>query len=140
MIKAILFDLDGVLVDSYMAWFSLFNQTLKHFGFSEITETIFRKHWGQSTEDDVRIFMPGKKADEVREYFLDHFIDFISQVEVNPDAVMVLEELYKRDLKLSCITNSHREIVVEVLASNRLDRFFKVVLTADDLPPKPAPD
>jgi HAD superfamily hydrolase (TIGR01509 family) len=140
MIKAILFDLDGVLVDSYLAWFALFNQTLNHFGFPGITEAVFRRHWGQSTEEDVRIFMPGRKLDEIRDYFLVRFIDFVDQVIVNPQAIQVLDKLSKRGLKLGCITNSHREIVNAVLGSNRLDCFFKVILTADDLPPKPAPD
>ncbi len=139
-IKAILFDLDGVLVDSYMAWFALFNQALKHFNFSEITEAVFQRHWGQSTEEDVRIFMPGRTLDEVRSYFLEHFIDFVNQVKVNPDAMMVLEAIADKRVKLGCITNSHREIVDAVLRNSKLNRFFEVVLTADDLPPKPAPD
>lgn len=140
MIKAILFDLDGVLVDSYLAWFALFNQTLKHFNFPEITEDVFRRHWGQSTEEDVRIFLPGKTLDEVRDYFLVHFVDFVDRVKLDPDALPVLEELSGQGLKLGCITNSHRVIVNAVLHKNDLQRFFKVTITADDMPPKPAPD
>ncbi len=49
MIQAILFDLDGVLVDSYQAWFALFNQSLKHFGYSEITEAVFRRRLAAQT-------------------------------------------------------------------------------------------
>ncbi|OGC42373.1 hypothetical protein A2Y85_06860 [candidate division WOR-3 bacterium RBG_13_43_14] len=140
MIKAIFFDLDGVLVDSYMAWYNFFNQTLKHFGFPEITVDVFQKHWGQSTEDDVRIFLPGKTIAEVRSYFLDHIENFIDQVKVDPDAVEVLGYLSNHGLELACITNSHRDIVEAVLTDYELAHFFKVVLTADDLPPKPAPD
>ena len=140
MTKAILFDLDGVLVDSYAAWFIFFNQALRHFGFPEISMDIFQKYWGQSTEDDVRIFLPGRTVDEVRRYFLDHIGDFIDQVKVDPQALKVLNDLIDRGYKLGCITNSHREIVEAVLGRNGLERFLKVILTADDLQPKPAPD
>ena len=37
MIKAIIFDLDGVLVDTKMVHFEALNMSLKKYGFKEIT-------------------------------------------------------------------------------------------------------
>ncbi len=140
-IKAILFDLDGVLIESFAAWFHQFNDTLKYFGHQPISEGKFRRHWGQSTEDDVRIFMPERTLNEVRQYFSDHHEEYAAHLKVNPATRDVLKELRKMKLKLGCVTNSHRSIVKQILRRLKLIKFFQVIVTADDVKkPKPAPD
>jgi HAD superfamily hydrolase (TIGR01509 family) len=140
-IKAVLFDLDGVLIDSYNVWFLLFNDTLKHFGFRQISEVTFREHWGQSTKDDVRIFMPGRTVEEVRSFFQTNFANYLSDLEINPSAQKTLKTLLRLNIELACVTNSHRDITQQILAVYCLDRYFKAVITADDVKrPKPAPD
>jgi HAD superfamily hydrolase (TIGR01509 family) len=139
--KAVLFDLDGVLIDSYQAWFRQFNDALRHFGYKPIREEVFRQHWGQSTEEDVRTFYPGRSLAEVRKYFADHYHEYTSYLKVNPDARAVLKQIRDMKMKLGCVTNSHRRIVQNMLKQTRIDKFFEVVVTADDAPkPKPAPD
>lgn len=140
-IKAILFDLDGVLVDSFPAWFCLFNDALEHFGFNRISKQIFQRHWGQSTEEDVRIFMPGKTVSEVRDYFLTNFSNYLSSLKINPLAQKILSFIEQQNLKLACVTNSHRDIAQQILTRHHLDTFFQIIITADDVKkPKPAPD
>lgn len=140
-IKAVLFDLDGVLINSYHAWFQLFNEALEHFGFPRISEPIFRKHWGLSTEQDIKIFMPGRTIDEVRQYFIDHYRDYLSFIIYDPDALPVLHDLRERGLLLGCVTNSHREITDTILRQHAIHECFDVILTADDvIIPKPAPE
>ena len=56
MIKAVLFDMDGVLVNSFEAWLSLVNATATHFGYPEIDRERFQRAYGQSTESDVKEF------------------------------------------------------------------------------------
>lgn len=139
--RAVLFDLDGVLIDSYRAWFHQFNDTLQHFGHEPISENVFRKHWGQSTEEDVRIFMPERTVAQVRKYFSDNFDEYVSYLAVNPLARDTLNQLRAMRLKLGCVTNSHRMIVNKILRGTKLKEFFNVVITADDVKnPKPAPD
>jgi phosphoglycolate phosphatase/pyrophosphatase PpaX len=140
-IKAVLFDLDGVLIDSYHAWYRQFNDALKHFGHKPIPERVFRHHWGQSTEEDVRIFMSERTPDQVRRYFSRHFDDYVHYVRVNPLAHDTLKKLCAMRLKLGCVTNSHRSIVKKILKNAHLEKFFAVVVTADDVKnPKPSPD
>lgn len=140
-IKAVCFDLDGVLIESYSVWYLLFNDALKYFGFQPITERTFRKHWGQSTEEDVRIFMPGRTVDEVRSYFQTHFHDYLTDIKVDPLAHRTLQALRRLDMALACLTNSHRDITEQILMTHQLDKYFNVVITADDVDkPKPAPD
>ena len=140
-VKAILFDLDGVLVDSYEAWFHQFQDVLRHFGFEPVSEEVFRLHWGQSTEHDVNTFMPGVAVDAVRQYFHDHYDEYMPYLKTTPHALRVLEQLKSLGLNLGCVTNSHRIIVQNILRHLHMDRLFDVVITADDvIRPKPAPD
>lgn len=140
-IKAILFDLDGVLVDTYKVWFRLFNKTLKHFGYQPITLKVFAENWGQSTQEDVRIFMPEIKLKDVKRYLSINFPKFMKYMKVNPEAIEVLKKLKKMGLKIGCVTNSHCDITKLEIEKSGLKKFFDVVITADDVKkPKPAPD
>lgn len=139
--QAVLFDLDGVLVDSFRYWFKLFNQSLRHFGHVSVDLRTFRKCWGQSTAEDVRRFMPERTVAEVRAYFLRHKSDHLRFFRVNHRAAPVLRKLTGRGFRLGCVTNSHRPITRVELETTGLNEFFKVVLTADDVnKPKPDPE
>ncbi|HEX7318766.1 MAG TPA: HAD family hydrolase [bacterium] len=139
--SAVLFDLDGVLVDSYQYWFKLFNQTLWHFGHPRINRAVFKKHWGQSTGDDVRIFMPERTLEEVKEYFTRNLTKYMKHMKANPRAARVLRGLKQKGFLLGCVTNSHRQITVLELRATKLKKFFDAIVTADDVKkPKPAPD
>lgn len=140
-IKAVLFDLDGVLVDSFYAWFHQFQDVLRHFGFEPISEAVFRHHWGRSTKDDVNTFMPGVGVEAVRKYFHDHYDEYMPYLKITPHAHEVLQELKHLQLRLGCVTNSHQKIVRCILAYLHMDESFDAVITADDVRrPKPAPD
>jgi HAD superfamily hydrolase (TIGR01509 family) len=140
-VRSILFDLDGVLVDSYHYWFRLFNQALDHFGHRPISPRTFRECWGQSTTEDIRIFMPERTLLEVRAYFVRHRDDHARYFRVDPRAKAILQKFHDRDFGLGCVTNSHRAITRSELAATGMDRFFKVILTADDVKnPKPDPE
>lgn len=139
--RAVLFDLDGVLVDSERYWYRLFNQALVHFGHPPIAYRQFRQHWGQSTAEDVRIFMPERTLVEVRRYFLRRRFDFQDHFRRVVAADVVLAEIKKQGWKIGCVTNSHRPIVDLELSVTGLRRFLGVIITADDVgQPKPAPD
>ena len=49
-VKAVLFDLDGTLVDSYTAWFHIVNDTLKSVGLNQLKEAEFSKGFGTPVE------------------------------------------------------------------------------------------
>lgn len=140
-IRAVLFDLDGVLIDSFDAWYRQFQDALKHFGFEPISEQVFRQHWGRSTADDVKTFMPGISVSEVRQYFQDHYEEYLPFLKTAPYLRDVLHELKQYGLRLGCVTNSHRLIVGNIMVHLQLGEFFDALITADDVSrPKPAPD
>jgi HAD superfamily hydrolase (TIGR01509 family) len=141
-IKAVLFDLDGVLVDSFEAWFRVFNDTLVHFGHTPITRKTFGKSWGTSTQEDTRLFMPERTVDEVRAYLEEVYDRYAEKyITVNPDAKLILGSIAGKKVKLACVTNSHGQMTRRILDAKGLSGYFDTVVTADDVThPKPAPD
>jgi len=140
-IKAVLFDLDGVLVNSYDAWFRLFNDTLLHFGYRAVTKKEFSREWGKSTKEDVKYFMPRQTVPEVRDYYSKAFPRFIRYVKVTPGVARVLAVLKKRGYRLGCVTNSHKDITRQMIRQAGIGRYFDLVICADEVRrPKPAPD
>jgi len=139
-IKAILFDLDGVLINSFNFWFHLFNDTLEHFGHKRISIKVFRQQWGKSTEEDIKNFMPERTVREIKSYFYSWMHKFTNYLKINPDAKMVLHRL-SNNYKLGCVSNSHTKIMRWQIESSGLKKYFRVILSADKVKrPKPAPD
>ena len=82
MIKAILFDMDGVLIDSHDAWFDRFNAALEHFGFKKITVEEFNKYiWAINFTETAAKYFPGKTVEEIREYYFSTFEKFTAKIK-----------------------------------------------------------
>ena len=56
-VRAILFDMDGVLVFSEDAWFAVYNETLLAFGHPAIARAAFDAIYGNGTEADRDTYM-----------------------------------------------------------------------------------
>src|SRR5437870_1864467 len=117
MPAAILFDLDGVLVHTYEAWFSLMNAAARDFGCPEISRERFKASFGQSTEQDAIDFFGGRALAEVERYFVEHFGEHAKGVLVEAEAGRVFEALRAAGRKIAVVTNSPRLIAIPVLES-----------------------
>ena len=53
--RAILFDLDGVLVESYAVWYHLLNQTARELGYPEISRELYRARAGARARSPTAI-------------------------------------------------------------------------------------
>tara|TARA_B100000029_G_scaffold500775_1_gene573032 strand:- start:435 stop:1040 length:606 start_codon:yes stop_codon:yes gene_type:complete len=139
MIKAVLFDMDGVLVNSFEAWLVLVNATAKHFGYPEITRERFEAAYGQSTESDVEEFFQNQTAKEVDDYYEKHFKDFKSLVQPVPEAYVLIETLKEMKLGVCVITNTGGNLARDIL--EELEITADHVIGGDEVEnAKPAPD
>jgi HAD superfamily hydrolase (TIGR01509 family) len=140
-LRAFLFDLDGVLIDSFGAWLAVANQAAAEFGLPAIAEDVFRRSFGQSSADDVDAFYPGRTAAEVDAFFGAHFRDHLRAVTVNPDAPPLLARARAAGLRLACVTNTSAPLAREILEVTRLGPLLDAALGAGPPHrPKPAPD
>ncbi|HLC50204.1 MAG TPA: HAD family hydrolase [Candidatus Nanoarchaeia archaeon] len=140
-VKAVLFDMDGVLVDSVNAWFHVFNDSLGQFRFKKLTKKEFKKGFGSPIEQDIKNHFIGKTVEEVAACFNMFFEKRKNLVRIFPDSKEVLESLKKRKIKLGLLSNSTRFIVLTILDNYKIRKYFDVIVAMEDVKRrKPSPD
>lgn len=140
-LKAVLFDLDGVLVDSFEVWRHLLNSALERQGESALTSDGFAAVWGQGMEADIRMFFPGLTVDELQAYYEGAFGNYLRHLKVVPDAGPVARLLNDRGIRTAIASNSAPRIIAETLEHAGLVDLFPVIVGAGGrLRGKPEPD
>ncbi|MBS2028910.1 MAG: HAD-IA family hydrolase [Deltaproteobacteria bacterium] len=139
--RAILFDLDGVLVKSWEAWFKVVEEAGVHFRGRAVTREEFAPTFGQGTTADVKAFGFNLTSAQLDAFYAEHFGKYAAHVWVNPEAAPLLKSLRARGLKLAVVTNTMTPLAHEILRAGELDALFDFVACADRVPhAKPAPD
>jgi HAD superfamily hydrolase (TIGR01509 family) len=130
-IKAVLFDLDGVLVDSLDVWYEALNETLGRFGKGRVGKGEYlKKYWGFSLSRNFERLGLGREAVE---YCLSRYEHHLGKIRTFPETEEVLGELRRRGFRLALVTNTPSHLVQRLLSKLGLEDFFDAVLTGDDV-------
>jgi phosphoglycolate phosphatase/AHBA synthesis associated protein len=137
--RAVLFDMDGVLLDSREAWCGLVQAAGLALAGRAISRDEFDATWGQGVAADVERFFPGRTEEEVARFYLDHFVEHAASLRVDPESRPLLEALRGRGLRVAVVTNTPGELARRTLAAAGLEP--ETVVGADEVArAKPAPD
>ena len=140
-IRVVLFDLDGVLVESYRAWLGVVNDAAKAFGAPEVTEERFQGVFGQGIAADVESLYPGRTHREVEAAYEEAMARHGKEIRVNPEAALVLSSLRAEGYLLACVTNTQAGIARALLqAAGLLPGLDDLEGMSEGLMEKPAPD
>lgn len=139
MTRAVLFDLDGVLVSSHETWYRLLNAAARDLGYNHISREAFDSTWGQGLEADVHSFYPRHTFEEVKRYYDSHFHVYTHAMAVHPDASDILADLQRAGIRTAVVTNTPTELAEEILTAARLAP-ETVIGSTDVRHSKPAPD
>ena len=144
MIKAIFFDLDGVLVDACDWHFHSLNDSLRHFKGIEIS---YAEHLDKfnGLPTSVKLQMLGLDAQEQKKIWQmkqDKTLDNIRKFgQKDKYKIKMLDSLKKEGYTLVCVTNSIRETATEMLnITGQLPFFDKLITNEDVSNNKPHPD
>lgn len=143
--KAVIFDLDGTLVDSMWIW--------------EQIDIDFLEERGHSLPEDLQKAIEGSSFSETAKYFKDRFdleedIDTIKNIWIGmaenfyaeriplKKGIQTLLDLFKeKGIKMGIATSNSRELAEAVLKSNKVMDYFVVLVTSCDVKKgKPEPD
>jgi HAD superfamily hydrolase (TIGR01509 family) len=131
-IDAILFDLDGVLINSFESWYQAFSKMLQAYGKEEMSREKFEeKCWGPDLRHNLAALNLGEDAAQrcVREQ-----LKLIELIELFPDTEEVLHHIKTEyRLKVGLVTNTPRENVNKILEHFHLSNHFDVILTGNDV-------
>ncbi len=142
MVKAVLFDLDGVLIDSYNAWLPAFNDIREQYGKPPISEGDYRRFvWSQPSEEIVARFFPGEDLGKIRGLMSENFSKYIGKARLLEGADKVPAQLKELGFKLAIVSNSPNAMVKEILGHFGILEYFDEVLGGDDVKSsKPSPE
>ena len=134
---AILFDMDGVLVDSLDSWHSSLNTALEAFNYNKITKQEFiNRYWGHDLYDNLKTMNISYK---VGTFCNNIYGEYIDNIKIYSDTKNVLEKL--KNYKKSIITNTPKDCAVQILKKFDIEKFFSFILTSSDVAmAKPDPE
>lgn len=139
--RAVLFDMDGVLVRSEEVWFRVVEAAGVRFRGRAITRDEFFPTFGQGTAADVPVFGLSCSVAELDAFYVSEFVKHLDAMWVNPEAAPLAELLTKRGLRIGIVTNTVAPLARAILEHAKLASWFEVRATADLVEhAKPAPD
>lgn len=147
MIRAIIFDLDGVLIDATEWHYEALNGALRLFGFEIAREDHLGFYNGLPTAEKLKVMSQSKGLplglhDTIKN-IKSKLTDTIVATLCKPshEKQIMLTHLKKKGYKLACCSNAQKYSVLNMLRCAEIDNFFDVVIGNDEgFKPKPSPD
>ena len=144
MVKLIIFDLDGVLVEAKNIHFEALNKALGSYAIS----------WNEhlSTYDGLKTFqkleilskekgLPKEDHPAIWKNKQKYTLEALSNLQINSDLLNTIAHLSKDGYKIVCCSNSIRKTVLTVLAKLGLIEFMDLIISNEDvLNSKPHPE
>lgn len=140
-VRAVLFDMDGVLVDSFEMWLHAMNDVAAELGHPPIERDAFEGAFGQGVEDDLRTFYRGSTRAAVERAQALALPRHAHRLQGNPAAGEVLAWLAAQGIARAVVTNTQHDAVDGLLHHAGLaGRFDAVLGVSSAIAGKPAPD
>ncbi|MGL4411706.1 MAG: HAD family hydrolase [Bacteroidales bacterium] len=146
MIRLVIFDLDGTLINTLTDIAESTNYALKKHGFASHAEDAYRYMVGNGIEPLIRRALPEHVRDEetiallmsdFKEYYLEHGEDFTKPYD---GVLELLDELKSRGIKMAVATNKFQAAALELVPRFFGEGTFDIILgQRDGIATKPDP-
>ena len=143
--KAVLFDLDGTLVDSMWMWKQIDIEFLARFGY-DCPDDLQKEIEGMSFSETAVYFKDRFQIDwtldEIKECWTQMSIDkYRFEVPLKQGALEFLQYCKDHDIRTGIATSNGRDMVDAVIESLQIDKYLDVITTACEVKSgKPEPD
>lgn len=140
MVKAIIFDWDGTLVNNVEEWFNSFNHVLEEFDSESTFIENFREPMGGLTDSFQKFGILEDSQMDFIANWVSNYDKFSKFIKMHTDVKELLIKLKLEGYKLGIVTNGNRERVRRELKFLGLEDFFDVVVTKEEGKEKPIPE
>lgn len=144
--EAVIFDMDGVIVDSEPLHERAFREVFAQMGYGEDRHGIeFTQYYGKSDRalwsDFIALHRPAQSLDELMAWKQRHFVGILREHQpIFPPIPDLVAGLAAR-VPLALASGSNHPVIDEVLAMRGLRQYFSAVVSVQDVSrPKPFPD
>jgi len=145
MIKLVLFDLDGVLIDAKKIHYDALNEALgEEYAISESEH--MNIYDGRKTKEKLHMLterkgLPVSRHSEIYDSKQRITIEKISQLKPIPEIVELFKELEKRGYSIGVCSNSIRRTVLTAIAKTELMEYCSIIISNEDVKnSKPHPE
>lgn len=143
--EAVIFDLDGTLLDSMGMWGQIDVEYLGSFGIEcppDLQKRIEHLRWTETAELFQKEFGIQKTVQEIGDDWLRMArAKYLSEVPAKPGAAEFLAFLKENGIPCGIASSNHRDLIRDALEAHGLYSCFSAVTTCEDVSAaKPAPD
>jgi HAD superfamily hydrolase (TIGR01549 family) len=131
MIKAILFDVDGVIYDDNKELIYYQKKTAEVLGLRIPPDVEVFSHFGRSWSEMINKLWPEIEIEKYKKTWFEIASDKLDNPPLNKGVRKVLEQL-KKKFKLGVVSGGHRDWILSRFKSDNLLNFFDVVVAGDD--------
>ena len=144
MIKAVIFDIDGVLLDSFEANLKFYQDLMVKNGYRPPTNEQVAAVFHLSMMDGIKIFTGSTSDDEVERIWKmgrDKEVPYPFELLVIPDGVEDVIESLNKNYCLGIVTSRVRKGIYSIPLLKKLEKYFKVAVAYEDtVEHKPNPE
>ena len=139
MIRAVLFDLDGTLLNTNDLIIKSFQETFKHyypqraFTLQEIIDCI-----GPTLEQTAMKYYPQNIEEMVQMYRYHYVIHHDELITIYPGIEEMIKSLKELGLKLAIVTSKKRDMTIKAMEHTKILDYFDLIISSDEvINPKP---
>ena len=139
MIKGIIFDLDGTLIDSMKVWFDVDRKLLRENGITTPSESVSEQVRTMSIEQSSRFFIEELGLKLTREQIIARIeelvrIEYEQNIPLKPHVEEILGHLDEKGIPYGIATATYKSLAEAVLKRLGIFERFRFVLTDVDYP------
>lgn len=131
--RAVLFDLDGTLLDSFALITAAFRNACRQVLGRELTDWEVMDRWGQPLQARFQALAPGRVAELTSVYSAFYDAAFRALVRPFPGVEDLLRRLRARGVGLGIVTSKRRRSTLRDLEAFGLLGYFAAIVTSEDV-------
>ena len=140
--KVAIFDMDGTLIDGYIAIWKTINFVRNFLGYPSVSYEEVKKNIGGGDRRLISTFFGENEYERALIIYRENNSRFLTgNVKLMEGTEELLNLIKEKGLKIAVATNRVNFSIMMVIEYLKIGKFFDYIVTADDVKnPKPAPD
>lgn len=144
-IKAVIFDMDGVIFDTEMVYLKVWSEVFEKYGY-KMTKEIYASVLGTGRENVKKVFLSNFGSDlPIDDMYIEKDENLAKEIEkgvpLKHGVCEILEYLKENDFKIALATSALSERAFKQLKQANIESFFHAIVCRDEVKEtKPNPD